>query len=164
MCECKQRMRKLCSNANHICNSSHWDSSVLQLCRFFSLCHLSAQVNENDPSWGKEAARSITKMADESSWQRLHGGCYFREIIFFCFLEFPVGRESNWDVKHRSSSTLGLMDGNVFTVYLWPGLLEGRVQLPKGTNRDIYQFLTCSICSGWLLWLQPDPFKYHNYS
>lgn len=103
-------------------------------------------------------------------WRMSHHGSDYMVVVtleksfFFCFLEFPVGRESNWDVKHRSSSTLGLMDGNVFTVYLWPGLLEGRVQLPKGTNRDIYQFLTCSICSGWLLWLQPDPFKYHNYS
>lgn len=65
---------------------------------------------------GKEAARSATEMLDKTPRQRLRGGFILWRNHCIASSEFPAGQESNWDVKHRSSSTLGLMDGNVFTV------------------------------------------------
>ena len=47
-------------------------------------------------------------------------------------------RQSNWDVKHRSSSALGLMDGNVFTVYCDLVFWKGEFSSPKAQEKTFF--------------------------
>lgn len=110
--------------------------------------------------WGisQERKGSVTEMFSRS----LQCFLYLWGIVQFVFR--ALSTLSHRDVKHWSSSTLGPDGWKCFHGLLWPDLLEGGVQFPKGTSEDIFHFLTCSICVGWLLWLQPDPFKYHQYS